>query len=813
MLHTSIRLRSMKIRSLLLCVALLFCAPGTFAAAAFSDDGPWVARAYFTQPGQLNVIAARTAPWEVNREESYAIIEIANRFELKQWRAFGLRLVPDADRTALIRKPVQPLAKGAKSIPGFACYRTVEETNATINQLLSSFPTLASVIDIGDSWEKVRNPANGYDLRVLKLTNQAIPGPKPVFFAMSSVHAREYTPAELMTRLAEQLLNGYGVDPDLTAILDHQEVHLLLQANPDGRKRAEGALSWRKNTNEAFCSPTSNSRGADLNRNFPFGWGAYNGSSTVQCDTTYRGPAAASEPETQAIIQYVRSIFADNRGPNLLDPAPLTTPGLFFDIHSYSQLVLWPYGFDSDPVAPGNQGSANDAPLRTLGRRFAWFNNYMPQQAIELYVTDGTTLDFAYGELGVAAYTFELGNAFFEPCAAFESTVLPDNLRALRYALKVTRAPYLLPAGPDALDMIGSLIAPGEPVFVAATLDDTPFSLRNGTDAVHSIAQSQVFLDAQLPWLPSAAPSAAMNAIDGSFNQPRERASAQFSAALSAGRHQLFVQATDSSGAKGPVGSAFVDVADAKSTARISGVVRDARNNAPLRQAVLIRSERLGTASNASDGSYALRLMPGSRTLSASTAGYLDASLAPLNLVAGSNTTQGFSLTPICPALQDLFDGDVSAWTAQAPWATTTTRSVSAPRSFTDSPAGNYANNANTALISPLINTQGFSKLELNFASFCATQATGDFGRVDLSTDGGSSFSEIWRCSGRPLWEDVRLTLPTATNQAAVRVRFRLTSDASTTNEGWYIDNVRLLGGSLSCPFTDDLIFGDGFGG
>jgi carboxypeptidase T len=259
------------------------------------------------------------------------------------------------------------------------------------------------------------------------------------------------------------------------------------------------------------------------------------------------------------------------------------------------------------------------------------------------------------------------------------------------------------------------------------------------------------------------------------------------------------------------VGSAFVDVVDAKTTARVSGIVRDARNSAPLRQTALIRSERLGTASSSTTSNYALRLMPGSRMLIASSAGYLDAS-ASLNLSAGSNTTQSFALTPICPALQDLFDGDVSAWTAQAPWATTTTRSVSAPRSFTDSPNGNYANNTNTALTSPVVSTQGFSQLELQFSSFCAVQPSGDFGRVDLSIDGGSSFTELWRCNARPFWEDVRIALPTASNQAAVRLRFRLTSDASNTNEGWYIDNVRLLGGSLACPFTSDLIFGDGFG-
>ena len=44
--------------------------------------------------------------------------------------------------------------------------------------------------------------------------------------------------AELNTRFAEYLLAQYGVNSDVTWMLDHQEVHLLLQTNPDGRKKS-----------------------------------------------------------------------------------------------------------------------------------------------------------------------------------------------------------------------------------------------------------------------------------------------------------------------------------------------------------------------------------------------------------------------------------------------------------------------------------------------------------------------------------------------------------------------------------------------
>ena len=98
----------------------------------------------------------------------------------------------------------------------------------------------------------------------------------------------------------------------------------------------------------------------------------------------------------------------------------------------------------------------NGPTLQTLGRKFAYFNNYTPQQSINLYATDGTTIDFAYGTLGVAAYTFEIGIAFFESCDSFVSTVIPENMPALLYAAKVVRTPYQTPAGPEALNVTAS---------------------------------------------------------------------------------------------------------------------------------------------------------------------------------------------------------------------------------------------------------------------------------------------------------------------------------------------------------------------
>lgn len=450
---------------------------------------------------------------------------------------------------------------GISSIPGYSCYQTVEETYADAEAMVANNPTLAEWIDVGDSWEKTAG-LGGYDIFVLKLTNSAISGDKPKLLINSAIHAREYTTAPLNLAFAHSLVDNYGTDPDATWLLDHHEIHLMLQSNPDGRKQAETGLFWRKNANQNYCGATSTSRGADLNRNFTYFWNVTGGtgSSGAECASTYRGPSAASEPETQALESYARSIFPDARGDNDTDAAPDTTSGIHIDIHSFSELVLWPWGHTST-VAP------NGIAMQTLGRKFAFFNNYLPQQSVGLYPTDGTTDDISYGELGIAAYTFELGTAFFQSCAVYEDSVLPDNLPALTYAAKVVRTPYITPAGPDSLSLTiaGTATSGSIPVdstgTITATANDTRYNNSNGSEASQNIAQAEYYIDTP-PWQAGAVANP-LAASDGSFNSSIETLTGTIdTTGLSIGRHMVFVRSQDASGIWGAISAIFLDVTD-----------------------------------------------------------------------------------------------------------------------------------------------------------------------------------------------------------------------------------------------------------
>ncbi|KAA3659188.1 MAG: hypothetical protein DWQ04_23065, partial [Chloroflexi bacterium] len=384
--------------------------------------------------------------------------------------------------------------------------------------------------------------------------------PKPKIFITSAIHAREYTTAELMTRFAEQLAAGYGTDADTTWVLDYHEVHLMLVANPDGRKQAETGLSWRKNTNQNYCSPTSNNRGADLNRNFQFEWNCCGGSSSNQCSSTYHGSGPASEPETQAVQNYIFANFPDQRGPGANDPAPDTAEGMYLDIHSSGRLLLWPWGSTSSP-AP------NSTQLQTLGRKLAYFNGHEPKQSIGLYPTDGTTTSFGYGEMGLPSFTYELGTQFFESCSYFENTLLPDNLPSLKYAIKVPRTPYITPAGPDALNVTLSTgsnqsgVPSGTQVVLSASINDTRYNNSNGTEPTQAISTAEYYLDTP-PWVTGATP-VAMSPIDGTFNSSVENAEASIdTTGFSQGRHIIFVRGQDANGVWGAISAEFLYIDD-----------------------------------------------------------------------------------------------------------------------------------------------------------------------------------------------------------------------------------------------------------
>ncbi|WNG21013.1 M14 family zinc carboxypeptidase [Cystobacter fuscus] len=561
-------------------LAFLLTTTGGSSAAFAAEPLPVFVTAHYDQESQVRSIAPRFQHLIVDRIKKTVQTEALPE-ELDALRRAGLRVEIDKVGTERLQRLQTALTQhnSLRSIPGYSCYRTVEETYGAMDSLVQQAPNLASVVEIGPSWERSRNAQAGYSMRVLRLTNAATNATVPDkanMVVLSAIHAREYTTAETMTRFAEWLVSGYGSDAEATWLLDNFRFHFVLQANPDGRKRAEAGASWRKNTNNTNGTCSSSRFGVDLNRNFPFHWNSVSGgASTSPCDETYRGPTAGSEPETQNVVKYVAGVagsngvytggvFPDRRGDTASSAAPDDYRGLFFDIHSYSQLVLWPWG-DTSAKAP------NSTALQTLGRRLAGFNGYTPQQSVGLYPTTGATDDNFYGLLGVPAYTIELGIAFFEDCSSFESSTFPKNLAALRYAARNLYAPYRYPSGPDTTSVSTglSVVSPGTPLPVTATIDDRRFNQSNGSEPVHTIASARAYLDLP-PWATGATPIA-LSAADGTFNASVETVTGSIpTTGLRAGVHTLYVQGTDADGKPGTPQAVRFEVGDSSNAAPVA---------------------------------------------------------------------------------------------------------------------------------------------------------------------------------------------------------------------------------------------------
>ncbi len=792
--------------------------PGDQAQASQGSTNPVVVRIYYDDPSQL----AQLSDFDVfeynNKTEKYVLAAVDPQ-DLGTLQALGFRVEIDAKETAKFNQKPEMLPDQIDGIPGYPCYRTVEETFASAQNIVTNHPQLATFIDVGDSWQKTVG-LGGYDMKVLVLTNSAIPGPKPKFFMNGAIHAREYTTSELITRFAEYLVNNYGIDPDVTWILDYHEIHFLLHTNPDGRKQAEAGLSWRKNTNQNYCGATSTSRGADLNRNFQFQWGCCGGSSSSQCSETYRGPSPASEPETQAVQNYMRAIFPDQRADPLTSPAPADATGLYLDVHSYSQLVLWPWGFTST-VAP------NGTALQTLGRKFAYFNNYTPEQSIGLYPTDGTTDDFAYGDLGVAAYTFELGTDFFQDCSTFENTILPTNMAALLYGAKVPRTPYMTPAGPDALNVAAApaLVTAGDPVNLTASANDTRFNNSNGTEPTQAIAAAEYYVDVP-PWQPGAV-AYPMAAADGTFNSTTEGIIASVdTGGFSGGRHTIFVRAKDAANNWGPISAAFMYIATGNEGS-IAGTVIEQGSGRPLAATVTILGPNISTTTSAQTGMFSRTAPAGTYNVIATAADHNAVTLNNVTVTDGHITPVTFVL-PLSPgactfgsqvnvAYSNDFETNTTGWTHSGTgdtWALVGTRTHSGIKAWR---ATAPATTSDQRLVSPPISVpSGQTPVNLQFWNYQSMESrTGgcyDGGILEVSTNAGSTWTQITSGlltdpydgpfgGGNPLgsvnawcgdpqdWLNSVVNLAPYAGQT-VQFRWRLGTDTGVGREGWYVDDV-----------------------
>ncbi|MGK5558262.1 M14 family metallopeptidase [Actinomadura kijaniata] len=274
-------------------------------------------------------------------------------------------------------------------------YHTFAEMQAELDSVVAAYPQIARKVVIGKSYQ-------GRDIVGVKISdNVATDENEPETLYIANIHARERLTAEQALDLIGTLTRGYGGNTRVTNLVNTREMWIFPMVNPDGQvydmtSDTQPGRMWRKNRQPA---PT------DLNRNFPYKWGCCGGSSGNVSSETYRGPSPESAPETRVLTNFVRSRVVGGR----------QQIKLFLDIHSYANLVLWPFGYTYDNTVPGAMSADEEATHRTIGRQLASSNGFTPQQSSDLYITDGTTDDWTWGDQRIFSFTFELGGGSFYP--------------------------------------------------------------------------------------------------------------------------------------------------------------------------------------------------------------------------------------------------------------------------------------------------------------------------------------------------------------------------------------------------------------
>jgi hypothetical protein len=371
----------------LVALSLVLPTAGT-AASESAPAGPRASAEYFvsgTIDTHVRNAVAKTGA-VINSVDHGGMLNVtATPAELQRIKALGLTV--DADKAPAAAEDAAPLDFPSAD----SGYHNYAETNTAISAVLSAYPDLVSRRLIGHSYEN-------RDIVALKVSdNVGTDEDEPEVLFTAHQHAREHLTVEMALYLLNELTTKYGSDTRITNLVDSREIWIVPDMNPDGGEYdiSTGSYAgWRKNRQP---NPGSSAIGTDLNRNWPYNWGCCGGSSGSPSSETYRGASAGSSPEVALVMDFVRTRVVGG----------VQQIKTNIDFHTFAELVLWPYGYTTANTGPGMTQQDYDT-FSTLGRQLAASNGYTPEQASDLYITDGSIDDWLWATQHVYSFTFEM---------------------------------------------------------------------------------------------------------------------------------------------------------------------------------------------------------------------------------------------------------------------------------------------------------------------------------------------------------------------------------------------------------------------
>ncbi|XP_059956193.1 carboxypeptidase B [Mesoplodon densirostris] len=356
----------------------------------------------FWKPDSVTQIKPHsTVDFRVKAEDIFTVEDFLKQNELQyEVLISNLRSVLEAQFDSRVRATGHSYQK----------YNNWETIEAWTQQIASENPDLISRSAIGTTFL-------GNTIYLLKVGR---PGPnKPAIFMDCGFHAREWISPAFCQWFVREAVRTYGHEIHMTEFLDKLDFYVLPVLNIDGYIYTWTKYRmWRKNRS---TNAGSTCIGTDLNRNFDAGWCSV-GASKNPCDETYCGSAAESEKETKALANFIRKNLSSIKA--------------YLTIHSYSQMMLYPYSYDNK--LPENYAELNSmakAATKELATLHGTKYKYGPG-ASTIYPAAGGSDDWAYDKGVKYSFTFELRDTGRYGFALPESQIRPtceETMLAIKY--------------------------------------------------------------------------------------------------------------------------------------------------------------------------------------------------------------------------------------------------------------------------------------------------------------------------------------------------------------------------------------------
>ncbi|CAA6803724.1 MAG: Carboxypeptidase A1 precursor (EC [uncultured Sulfurovum sp.] len=290
-------------------------------------------------------------------------------------------------------------------------YKSYDEGCAFLKNCVEKYPNIISIQNIGSTWEN-------RDIMLATISlDVAYANLKPALLYTGTVHAREWIGHELAIEFIDYILKNYENNPKILETLSQNTLYIVPCLNPDGFEYSRKHFSfWRKNRRDNG----DGTYGVDLNRNFEIGYRKSDQTSS----NVYGGPHPFSEPETQAIKNFVD----EHKNINIA-----------LDYHSQGNVFFPAHKFNHESEIEGTDMNALCANMnyhihKVTGRHYGINRGKPPTKLIS-----GSGREYYYSK-GIIAIVVEVGTRNIPDYMHNMSESVKENIPALLYALSEAKS-------------------------------------------------------------------------------------------------------------------------------------------------------------------------------------------------------------------------------------------------------------------------------------------------------------------------------------------------------------------------------------